>query len=70
MPETLTGHKLKQVCALICSFVHIFATKSKDLGRTANLKHKIETSGNPICQAVRRLPLSKWDEVRKLLCEM
>ena len=70
MPETLTDYELKQFCALISSFAHIFATKSDDLGRTSILKHKIETSGNPIRQAVRRLPLPKRDEVRKLLCEM
>jgi len=70
MPETLTDQELKQFCALISSFAHIFATKSDDLGRTSILKHKIETNGNPIRQAVRRLPLPKRDEVRKLLCEM
>jgi len=50
MPETLTDQELKQFCALISSFAHIFATKSDDLGRTSILKHKIETSGNPIRQ--------------------
>jgi len=32
--------------------------------------HQIETSGNPVRQAVRRVPLPKREEVKKLLTEM
>ena len=70
MPEPLNGYQLKQFCALIMSFAHIFALKPDDLGRTDVLKHRIETSGTPIRQGVRRLPLPKRDEVKKLLSEM
>jgi len=70
MPDTLTGHQMKQFGTLITSFAHIFALKPDELGRTNILKHRIETSGNPIQQGVRRLPLPKRDEVKKLLNEM
>jgi len=70
MLETLTDHQLRQFCALIISFAHLFAVKPDDLGRTNVLKHKIETSGNPIRQGVRKLPLPKRDKVKKLLSEM
>ena len=53
MTETLNGYQLKQFCALIMSFSHIFALKPDDLGRTNLLKCRIETSGTPIRQGVR-----------------
>jgi len=63
MPDTLTGHQMKQFGALITSF-------ADELGRTNILKHRIETTSNPIWQGVRRLPLPKRDEVNKLLNKM
>ena len=70
MPDSFSDHQLTQFSALLTSYAHIFAYKSGDLGRTNLLNHRIETNGNPIRQAVRRVPLSQRDEIRRLLTEM
>ena len=70
MPDTFSDHQLTQFSVLLTSYAHIFAYKSGDLGRTNLLNHRIETNGNPIRQAVRRVPLPQRDEIRRLLTEM
>ena len=63
-------YQLAQFSALLTSYAHIFAYKPGDIGRTDVLSHRIETNGNPIRQAVRRVPLPQRDEIKKLLTEM
>ena len=70
IPDTFSDHQLTQFSALRSSYAHIFAYKPGDLGRTNVLNHRIETNGNPIRQAVRRVPLPQRDEIRRLLTEM
>ena len=56
---------------LLLKYSDVFATSESDLGRTGELKHKIQTGdSSPIRQAVRRLPPPRRQEVQKLLCGM
>ena len=49
----------------------IFASTPEDLGRTGMIKHKINTGeAQPIRQQVRRIPLFRREEARKLLHSM
>ena len=59
-----------QVSALLARYAYIFASKSSDLGRTNVLTHRIETTGAPIRQGIRRVPPPQQEEVRKLLDEL
>jgi len=70
MPDTFSDHQLTLFSALLSSYAHIFAYKHGDLGRTDVLNHRIETSGSPIRQPVRRVPLPQRDEIKRLLTEM
>jgi len=70
MPDNLTDQELKQFSVLLTSYAHLFAVKPNDLGRTNVLTHQIETTGKPIRQAVRRIPIPQRQEVKKLLSEM
>ena len=70
MPDNFSDHQLTQFSALPTSYAHIFAYKPGDLGQTSVLNHWIETNGNPIRQAVRRVPLPQRNEIRRLLTEM
>ena len=70
MPNSLTEHQLRQFSALLTSYAHLFALKPDDLGRTNVLSHRIETTGNPVRQAVRRVPLPQRDEIKKMIAEM
>jgi len=70
MPDSLTDHQLRKFSALLTSYSHLFAFKPSDLGRTNVLSHRIETTGKPIRQAVRRVPLPQREEVKRLLTEM
>ena len=70
MSDTFSDHQLTQFSALLTSYAHIFAYKPGYLGRTNVLNHRIETNGNPVRQAVRRVPLPQRDEIKILLTEM
>jgi len=70
MQDTFSDYQLAQFSALLTSYAHIFAYKPGDIGRTDVLSHRIETNGNPIRQAVRRVPLPQRDEIKKLLTDM
>ena len=68
--DAFSEHQLTQLSALLTSYSHVFAVKSGNLGRTNVLTHRIETAGNPVRQAVRRVPLPQREEVKKMLAEM
>ena len=70
IPANLTDHEAKQLLTVLTQYAHIFATNSNDLGRTNILSHRIETTGVPIRQGVRRVPLPQREEIRKLIKEM
>ena len=65
MSLSFPEHQLT-LCALLTSYSY----GSGNLGRTDLLIHRIDTRGNPIRQAVRRVPLPKREEVKKLLVEI
>ena len=57
--------------SLLLQFSDIFAASQDLSGRTAKLKHNIDTgTAHPIRQSVRRLPPAKKQEVTKLLDDM
>ena len=70
IPANLTDHEAKQLLTVLTQYAHIFATNSNDLGHTNILSHRIETTGVPIQQEVRRVPLPQREEIRKLIKEM
>lgn len=53
----LDHNQQEQVSTLLARYVHIFASKSSDLGCTNVLTHHIEATGAPIRQGIRRVPL-------------
>jgi len=61
---------MRKFSALLTSYSHLFALNLGDLGWTNVLSHQIETTGKPIQQAIRRIPLPQRDKVKKLLTEM
>ena len=56
MPDTFSDHQLTQFSALLTSYAHIFAYKPGDWPNEC-VESSDETNGNPIRQAVRRVPL-------------
>ena len=70
MPANLTEHQHSQVHALLVQYAHIFASNSNDLGRTNILTHRIEITGVPVRQGIRRVPQPQKEAVKKLLEEL
>jgi len=48
----------------------MFASNSNDLGCTDILTHRIETTGSPIQQGIRRVPQPQKEAVKKLIDEL
>ena len=60
-----------QLFILLEQYADTFASDSLDLGRTQKLRHSINTgTAPPIRQRLRRFPLHKREEVRRLLKDM
>ena len=56
---------------LLKRYAFAFATNNKSQGRTAMVKHEIDTGeARPIKQAPRSIPLAKRNEVKELVDEM
>ena len=70
IPANLNDHQAKQFLMVLTKYVHIFADNPNDLGRTNVLSHCIETTGSPIRQGVRRVPLPQRENIKRLLKEM
>ena len=52
------------------SFRDVFATTGEPLGRTSVVKHKVKTTGSPICQPLRRLPVALKDTFKEEVTKM
>lgn len=70
LPTDLSNTQKEQINALLMKYAHVFATSTSDLGRTSALRHRIETTGAPIRQGVRRTPPLQREAVKKMLDEM
>ncbi|UYV65014.1 K02A2.6-like [Cordylochernes scorpioides] len=69
--EGLNGIQQKKLEHLLCQYEDVFATSPKDVGRTNVTQHRIDTGGaTPVKQLPRRLPMTRRDEVAKLIEEM
>ena len=67
----LTTGEQEQLFATLLDFADIFSRGPDDLGWTAKIKHKIDTSdAAPIRQQVRRIPPMRRQEASTLLKEM
>lgn len=68
----LTYSQAKDAEKFLRNYQHLFASSNFDLGRTAVVKHKINTGTveKPIKQGVRRIPLHLSHEVDKQVNEM
>ena len=58
---------------VLCTFRDVFATTDEVLGSTSVIKHAVKTTGPPIRQAMRHLPVALkvtvQKEVKKMLDE-
>ena len=55
----------------MCEFADVFSKRSHDLGRTSEVKHRIDKGDvRQIRQSARRWPLSKLEEASRLVSEM
>jgi len=70
LPASLDGHQRRQVQALLIKYGNIFARNSNNLGRTDILTDRIETTGSPIQQGIRRVPQPQKEAVKKLIDEL
>ncbi|UYV81700.1 hypothetical protein LAZ67_20002038, partial [Cordylochernes scorpioides] len=69
--EGLNWIQQKKLEHLLCQYEDVFATSPKDVGRTNVTQHRIDTGGaTPVKQLPRRLPMTRRDEVAKLIEEM
>ncbi|UYV64930.1 K02A2.6-like [Cordylochernes scorpioides] len=69
--EGLNWIQQKKLKHLLCLYEDVFATSPKDVGRTNVTQHRIDTGGaTPVKQLPRRLPMTRRDEVDKLIEEM
>ena len=67
----LTQQQKEQLFAVILEYHNIFAEGPAGFGRTDMVQHSIDTGDSrAIRQNVRRIPLSRREESRKLLQEM
>ncbi|UYV77165.1 K02A2.6-like [Cordylochernes scorpioides] len=61
----------KKLKRLLFPYEDVFATSPNDVGRTNVTQHRIDTGGAaPVKQLPRRLPMTRIDEVDKLIEEM
>ncbi|UYV73923.1 K02A2.6-like, partial [Cordylochernes scorpioides] len=61
----------KKLTCLFCQYEDVFATSTDDVGRTNVAQHRIDTGGaTPVKQLPRRLPMTRRNEVDKLIEEM
>ena len=70
LPGDLSNCQKEQINALLVNYAHVFATNTSKLGRTDAITHRIETTGAPIRQSIRRTPPLQREAVGKLLDEM
>lgn len=67
----LTEEEAKAAKEFLKKNKHVFAEEGKPLGKTDIVQHRINTGGaHPIRQAPRRLPVTKQEEVTKLVSDM
>ena len=58
----------EELLGLLIKYQDVFAKSDTDLGRTSEIKHKIDTgSAKPIRQKPRRIPIHMQDEVNKIM---
>ena len=69
--DHLGSQEKEKLFQLLQEYEDIFASTPEDFGRTGMIKHKINTGeAQPIRQQVRRIPLFRREEARKLLHSM
>ncbi|UYV84785.1 K02A2.6-like [Cordylochernes scorpioides] len=69
--EGLNWIQQKKLEHLLCQYEDVIATSPKNVGRTNVTQHRIDTGGaTPVKQLPRRLPMTRRDEVAKLIEEM
>ena len=68
LPEDISETQKKQFLALLSQYSEIISGASEDLGHTT--VHIDTGNALPIRQQPRRIPLPRWETVRKLLDEM
>ena len=67
----LTPTEQEQLFTLLVEYSDIFANNDSDYGHTNKVCHNIPTGNSPpIRQQLRRIPLCRRDEVKKLLQDM
>ena len=71
VPGRLLNPRGEQLFTLLVEYSDIFANNDSDYGHTNKVCHNIPTGNSPpIRQQLRRIPLCRRDEVKKLLQDM
>ena len=68
--SNLSNLEKQKLYNTLCTFHDIFATADEPLGRTSVIQHEVKTTGSPIRQTMRRLPVALKDTVDKEVTKM
>lgn len=68
--SALSPQEQEQLHEVLQSYHDVFATPNGPLGRTSAVQHHIRTTGPPIRQPMRRIPIALKDTVNYEVCKM